>query len=622
MQQDIITAVLAGRDVLAIMPTGGGKSVCFQVPAVAMPGLCLVITPLIALMKDQVEHLRQRNLPSLFIHSGMNYKEVKNALNSARHGGYKFLYVSPERLQTALFKEYLPALPINLIAVDEAHCISQWGYDFRPTYLQIATLREEKPGVPILALTASATRMVQEDICDKLLLQRPGIFQQSYERANLSYSVFNVPVKINKLLDIVKKVSGCGIIYCRSRKRTVEIASMLQLHEVSADYYHAGLSYDERNTRQENWIRDRVRIMVCTNAFGMGIDKPDVRFVVHFDIPDCVENYYQEAGRAGRDGKKSYAVLLYREEDLQDLKRLPESRFPSLPEIRTVYQALVNYLQVPSGSGERVYFDFDLEDFAQKFQLAPLSAMYAIKALEQESVIGFTDQLFTPSTVVFTCSREYLHKIETANPAFEPYIKFLLRSYGGVMDFPVNINEKLMAKTMRKEVTEVSGMLNRLQTMAVIDYQPQKEKPQIQFLSARVAAEDLVINQDNYAKRKQVLVDQVWAMINYVGDETCRAVFIGQYFNDHKIKPCGVCDNCLKMKQTAISQEEFNELYAKLILELTDKSLSIKELQTVLSVKETKKLWSVIEYMLAEELLEMETDLGIAKLRAKKKGQG
>lgn len=622
LQEDIIRNVLAGKDSLAIMPTGGGKSLCFQVPAIVMPGLCLVITPLIALMKDQVENLRKKNLPSLFIHSGMNFKEVKNTLNSARHGGYKFLYVSPERLQTDLFKEYLPALPLNLIAVDEAHCISQWGYDFRPAYLQIAAIREDKPNVPVLALTASATLAVQKDICDKLLFRESILFQQSYERANLSYSIFNVPVKISKLLDIVKNVPGSGIVYCRSRKRTVEIASMLQLHQINADYYHAGLAHDDRNTKQEKWIRNQTRVIVCTNAFGMGIDKPDVRYVVHFDMPDCVENYYQEAGRAGRDGEKAYAVLLYRNEDVFDLRQLPESRFPLLSDIRKVYQALVNYLQLPTGSGDRMYFDFDLEDFTKKFQLSPVMAMYAIKALEQESIIHYTDQLFTPSTVMFTSSRDYLQKVEDANPLFEPYIKFLLRSYGGILDVPVNINEKVMAKTLRKDIADVISVLARLQSMAVITYQSQKDKPQIQFLSARIAAENLMINHDNYFKRKQVLINQVESMVAYTENGACRAVFIGSYFNDHQLKPCGICDNCLKSKSTDLSEEEFNNLYNMLLKELSEKSLSMEELAQLTVVKGVAKVWKVAEYLLREGMLDMEIEGGVAKLRTKKKGQG
>jgi len=604
------------------MPTGGGKSVCFQVPAMAMPGLCLVVTPLIALMKDQVENLRRKNIPALFIHSGLNFKEVKNAFNSARHGGYKFLYVSPERLQTDIFREYLPALPLNMMAVDEAHCISQWGYDFRPSYLQIATVREEKPGVPVLALTASATVVVQKDICDKLHFRSPALFQQSYERANLSYSVFNVPVKVNKLLDIIRNVQGCGIVYCRSRKRTVETASLLQLHGISAGFYHAGLSHEERNSRQEDWMKNKIRIIVCTNAFGMGIDKADVRMVVHLDPPDCIENYYQEAGRAGRDGKKSYAVLLYRDDDITELENLPESRFPSLAAIRIVYQALVNYFQLPAGSGEWQYFEFDLDDFSKRFGLSPLLVTYAIKALEQESILSYTEQVFNPSTVMFTCSRERLQEIEAANPKLESYIRFLLRSYGGILDVPVPVSENLIARVLKKEPEEVKRILYGLRDMAVIDYQPQKDKPQIQFLSARVPAEALTINMQEYLQRKQVLTDQVKAMTGYITDHACRAMTIGKYFNDRQIKPCGVCDNCLKQKTTDLSGEEFTALYNSILLALSNQSLNIKELSAHTGTVDMNKLWKVVDLLTSEGFIEMETAAGGIRLRAKKKGQG
>ncbi|MBX3240626.1 MAG: RecQ family ATP-dependent DNA helicase [Chitinophagaceae bacterium] len=624
LQEEIIHSVLEGRDTLAIMPTGGGKSVCFQVPAIAQEGICLVVTPLIALMKDQVEKLRAKGISSLLVHSGMNYNEVRNALNSARHGGSKFLYVSPERLQTELFKEYLPALPLNLIAVDEAHCISQWGYDFRPAYLRIADLREEKPEVPVLALTASATAIVQDDIRDKLKFSGQRLFRQSYERANLSYSAFNVDVKIDKLLNIVKKVTGCGIVYCRSRRRTVEIASLLQLNKISADFYHAGLSHEDRNEKQENWIKDKTRIMVCTNAFGMGIDKPDVRFVVHADIPECIESYYQEAGRAGRDGQKAYAVLLYRTDDLEALKEIPGYRFPPLTEIRKIYQSLVNYLQLPAGAGDGISFDFDIEDFSKNFQVPALQVMYVIKTLEQESVLTYNDQFFNPSTVMVTCSREYLQEVEAANPLLEPYIRFLLRSYGGILDVPVAISEKTMAKTLRKEVAEVQNTLLRLQAMAVLSYQPRKETPQIRFLSARVPADDLVINENNYRLRKEVLENQVETILAYAMDTACcRALFIGQYFNDHQLKPCGVCDNCLQKQKINISNEEHQALYNSVISELENKCLTIKELQAVISPGDINisKLWKVVELLIAEDLIEMIPAAGTVKLGQKKRAK-
>jgi len=361
-QEEIIQSVLDEKDTVALLPTGGGKSVCYQIPALIKDGLCLVISPLIALMKDQVANLEKRNIAALLLHSGQTFFEVKKVLQQAAQGDCKFLYVSPERLQSYIFKEYLHALHINLIAVDEAHCISQWGYDFRPPYLQIAELRNEIKA-PILALTASATPVVLDDIQIKLKLKDAAVFRQSFHRSNLSYSVFKVDSKINKAIDVFKNVHGSGIVYCKSRKLTKEISDLLHLQNLDADFYHAGLTYEERSKKQEAWLNNKTRIMVCTNAFGMGIDKPDVRSVIHYDVPDCLENYYQEAGRAGRDEKKSYAVLLYNTEDENNLKGLTEKRFPPIKEIKSIYQSLVDYLQIPVGSGEGVYYDFNLNDF-------------------------------------------------------------------------------------------------------------------------------------------------------------------------------------------------------------------------------------------------------------------
>ena len=396
LQEDIITAVLDGTDVLALMPTGGGKSLCYQVPAMAKEGMCLVISPLIALMKDQVENLRRKSITAFAIYSGMSRKEVINTFKVASESNCKFLYVSPERLETNLFKEYLPGLNISLIAVDEAHCISQWGYDFRPPYLRIAALRQELPGIPILALTASATPDVQKDICDKLEFRNHQVFRQSFERANLSYSNFKVDSKINKIIEILRKVAGTSIVYCKSRKRTKEISELLQMQNISSDFYHAGLMQEERSKKQEAWINNKTRVIVCTNAFGMGIDKPNVRTVIHADVPDCLENYYQEAGRAGRDGKISYAVLLYDERDLQELEEMASLRFPSQEDIRNTYQAVANYLQIQTGTGVGQYYDFDISDFLRKFKLTGHTTLYSLKALEQDGWLAFNEQvLFT-----------------------------------------------------------------------------------------------------------------------------------------------------------------------------------------------------------------------------------
>ena len=419
-----------------------GNRFVSQVPALARSGLCLVISPLIALMKDQVQQLRKKGITAFAIYSGMSRKEVVNTLRVAIDSNCKFLYVSPERLETNLFKEYLLSLGISLIAVDEAHCISQWGYDFRPSYLRISALREELPGVAVIALTASATKEVETDICDKLHFRNTVVFRQSFERPALSYSIFQIAVKINKITEILQKVRGSSIVYCKSRRRTKEISDLLNLRGIGADFYHAALSHEERNAKQEAWIHDQIRTIVCTNAFGMGIDKPDVRTVIHADIPDCLENYYQEAGRAGRDGKKAYAVLLFDDKELAALQRLPDIHFPTVENIRIVYQSIMNYLQVASGTGEGNSYDFDITDFIKRFKLDSLLVVHSLKALEQEGLLAFNEQVFHPSKVVFTTNKELLYETEKIHPLLDPLIKTLLRTYAGIFDQQVPIHEK------------------------------------------------------------------------------------------------------------------------------------------------------------------------------------
>ena len=570
LQAEIIQSVLTRKDTLALMPTGGGKSLCYQVPAMAQPGLCLVVSPLIALMKDQVENLRKKGITAFAIYTGMKRFEVINTLKTACESNCKFLYVSPERLETALFKEYLPALEVSLIAIDEAHCISQWGYDFRPPYLRIALLREELPTVPILALTASATPEVQQDICDKLQFPIPHqVFRQPFARPNLSYSVFRSEAKINKLADILNNVPGSSIVYCRSRRRTKEIAEQLQTYGISADYYHAGLSSDERSRKQEAWVNNQTRSIVCTNAFGMGIDKPDVRTVVHFDLPDCLENYYQEAGRAGRDQKKAYAVLLYQPDEIIDLRKQPELRFPGIETIRHIYHAIANYLQIPAGGGEGNYFDFDILDFIKKFNLPAHQAINVLKVLEQEGFMSFNEQVFISAKAQFVCNKEILYQFEEENPALEPLIKILLRSYGGIFDMPVNIYEKQLAGWLKTEQAEIKTMLSTLDRYRIIHYQPQKEHAQLYLLQARVVADDLTLNQVNYSKRKKQFETRLEAFIQYVENEKdCRSVISGNYFGDREIQSCGICDNCLALKKTSLDAITFTQLQQRIELAL------------------------------------------------------
>ena len=604
LQEDIIRSVLEGRDTLALLPTGGGKSICFQVPAMAMDGICLVISPLIALMKDQVEHLRRKSITAFAIFSGMSRKEVMNTMKLASSSNCKFLYVSPERLETNLFREYLPALNIALVAVDEAHCISQWGYDFRPSYLRIAALREELPGVPVLALTASATPLAQDDICEKLAFKHPAVFRQPFERPNLSYSVFRVDSKINKVLDILQRVPGSSIVYCNSRKHTRQISDMLNMYGIAADFYHAGLTQEERSRRQESWINNGIRTIVCTNAFGMGIDKPDVRVVIHADIPDCPESYYQEAGRAGRDGKKSYAVLLYAEKDLEELRLLPDLRYPSAETIRAVYQALMNFLQVPAGAGEGNYYDFDYTSFIKNFQLNARQAIYAIKALEQEEWISYNEQAFLLSKIVFITGKEHLYEFERNQPQLDPLIKTLLRSYEGIFDLPVNIHEKTIAWIMRAPLEQVMEQLKELHRNRIIEYTPLKDTPQVYFIRNRVKSDELVINMALYEKRKNQFIGRTEAMIKYAQEEKdCHSLMLGHYFGDEGKKRCGSCDNCLRQKPKQLSAYEFDSIHQRILNAVSPNGLPASALQQQLQGIGKEQLWEVIHFLQEEQAI-------------------
>jgi ATP-dependent DNA helicase RecQ len=609
LQADIIEQVLAGHDTLALMPTGGGKSICFQVPAMMKDGLCLVISPLIALMKDQVANLKKKGIPALSIYSGMSFIEVSKTLKNAVHGNFKLLYISPERLETELFLQYLPAIKVNLIAVDEAHCVSQWGYDFRPPYLRIATVRERLPHIPILALTASATLEVQKDICDKLAFTNGRQFHQSFERSNLSYSVFKPSSKQNKLIQILQKVPGSGIVYCKSRKRTKEIEELLRLNGISAAHYHAGLSAEVRNARQDDWLYNKVRIIVCTNAFGMGIDKPDVRTVVHYDVPDALENYYQEAGRAGRDQQKAFAVLLYNEEEIGGLKKQSSIRFPGMDTIRKIYSALVNYFQLPAGNGEGLSFDFDINDFVKKFTLDVFTVNSVVKILEQEELITYSEQFFLPSTVVFTTDKRSIEVFESMYPQHTAVIKGLLRSYEGIFDYPTAINEARLAKFIGISKEQLLSHLADLKRLAIIDFSPRKEKPQVTFLQSRVNAADLVISQKNIIKRKQAFEKRLSAMIAFAREQdSCRSQLIAGYFNDDQVRRCGICDNCLREKSLAISRQEFESIRQEITALIAGKPLPGKELFERLSGFRENKVRKVLRFLQDEEKVAVTED--------------
>jgi ATP-dependent DNA helicase RecQ len=603
LQQEIIEAVLQGQDTLALLPTGGGKSLCYQVPALARDGICLVISPLIALMKDQIENLRSKGVMALGIYAGMSRRQIAQTLKNAAYGDYKFLYLSPERLETALFLEFLPALPISLIAVDEAHCISQWGYDFRPAYLRIAELRAELPNVPVLALTASATPRVQEDICEKLHFKTSKRFQQSFARPNLSYCAFLVDSKRSKLVDIIVKVPGTGIVYCKSRRRCVELANLLIMHGISAQFYHAGLTSEERSKRQETWVKGDTRVMVCTNAFGMGIDKPDVRLVAHADAPDSLESYYQEAGRAGRDGKKSYAVLLYTEADLAELEIQDSKRFPAVADIRRVYGALVNFLQIPIYTGDDTAFPFRFETFIKQFKLESNLALYALKALESDGWIQLHEKSFLPSMVVFTTSKKELREFVKIYLQYENLLTTLLRTYGGIFDFPVAVSESTLARMLRRAEEDVHGDLKKLAAFGILDYTPQTDEPQLFFRKHRVAAEDLQINEPQYNKRKEAYAARVQQMIAYIKTTDCRSIIINTYFGDSSTAPCGTCDNCRRSKNNPLSTAEFERIYGSFKSKLAAQPLTATDLLQDLNGVQKEKAWQVICFLQAEKKL-------------------
>jgi ATP-dependent DNA helicase RecQ len=622
MQEEIIQSVLDGHDTLAILPTGGGKSVCFQVPALAMEGVCIVITPLIALMQDQLQQLTKKGIPAAALYAGMGYLEIRSTLKRAIDGEIRFLYVSPERLSTGSFRDALPHLPLNLIAVDEAHCLSQWGYDFRPAYLDIYTIRERQKQVPILALTASATGDVQDDICRKLKLKDPVTFRQSFERPNLSYSVVRTESRISKLSEILKKVPGSGIVYCKTRRQTVEIARQLEREGMSAGCYHAGLDRETRRIRQQQWIDGQLRIMACTNAFGMGIDKPDVRIVIHLAPPDCLENYYQEAGRAGRDGNRSYAVMLFQEGDIQALERLPETRYPPISFIRTVYQSLANYLQLPSGIGEDQSFPIDLQDLCQRFKLPITETIHALQAMQQAGILDFQEQIFKPPVIQCLFDREALFRFEEANPDLEPVLKAMLRSYGGLFEHPIPISERQLAKSAQKELKAVEHDLLKLHAMGVISYQPVRNSPQLRFMQDRVRAEDLYIEPLGYLKRKEVFFGRIRDMIGYMTGTDCRATAIGRYFGDPAVRPCGICDRCVEARRKRTSTDDITHISQMIERMLKEhETASIEMIMEGLAEEVRPHAWTVIEYLIGEGWIRRRQDDRL-DWTGKKKGPG
>ena len=544
MQREIIDAAADGRDVLAILPTGGGKSVCFQVPVLMKEGIALVVTPLIALMKDQVQNLCDRGVKALAVYAGMSRREVETALNNAAYGDFKFLYLSPERLSTPLFRQYAECMQVSYIVVDEAHCISQWGYDFRPEYLEISSLRKTVEA-PVIALTATATPSVAEDIMEKLAFRERMLLKGSFERPNLSYIVRHCEDKLGKLMEICGAVQGTGIVYVRSRKKTEELASFLKSHGVSASYYHAGLGPQTRAQRQEDWKAGRTRIMVCTNAFGMGIDKPDVRSVVHFDVPDSPEAYFQEAGRAGRDGKRSYAVLLHGSGDVRRLHQIETLSFPPLDYVEDIYHKVHMFFGIPYETGEGRQLKFNIDEFCRHFRLNRSSAYYAMKYIERAGHWAVMEDMDISTKVQIIPSRTELYDIEIPERSMERVLEVLMRRYTGIFSYPVMIDENYVASMSGLTVPELRQTLYRLAVEHIIRYIPNGRSTVIYLQHPRLRHRDVNLMPERYARLKEMAHARIQTMVDYVSEDSeCRSVFLLRYFGQEDAQPCGTCDVC------------------------------------------------------------------------------
>ena len=555
-QEDIVTAALEGRDVLAILPTGGGKSVCFQVPALMREGIAVVITPLIALMKDQVQNLNDRGIKALCVNAGMGRREVELALNNAAYGDFKFLYVSPERLGTPLFKSYVQEMNVSYIVVDEAHCISQWGYDFRPDYLQIGKLREQVDA-PVIALTATATPEVAEDIMEKLRFEGRCLIKSGFERPNLSYIVRRCDDKQGQLLSICASVQGTGIVYVRSRKKTEELATFLNANGISSSFYHAGLGPDSRSDRQERWKKDQIRVMVCTNAFGMGIDKPDVRFVVHFDVPDSPEAYFQEAGRGGRDGKRSYAVMLWNGTDTRRMRQIASVSFPSLEYIEDIYHKLHIFYGIPYDTGAGRQLKFDLDDFCRHFKLQRQAVYYAMVYIERTGHWTLSEDVDISTKVQIRVDRNELYDIELPQPKMEQLLEALMRRYTGLFSYPVPIDEDYIASAIGVTVPMLRQLLYQLSLEHIIKYIPNDHATVLFLHHERLRPKNVNLDPERYALLKNSSLERMQKMIDYISEEdVCRSAYLLDYFGQKESEDCGSCDLCRSARRKTAGPQD------------------------------------------------------------------
>ena len=598
-QEQIISSVLAGRDTLALMPTGGGKSLTYQVPTMARKGVCIVVTPLIALMKDQVDRLRKLGISAVAIHSGMSYSKIDIALDNCVYGDVKFLYIAPERLATETFRLRVQRMNVSLLAVDEAHCISQWGYDFRPSYLRIAEVRKMLPEVPILALTASATDMVTKDIMKHLGFKEEHIIRSSFARPNLSYAVRHTDDKNEQLLRIVNNVTGSGIVYMQSREGCEQVATFLQENSISASYYHAGLPHAEREIRQEEWTSGKTRIVVATNAFGMAIDKADVRFVVHYTMSDSLESYYQEAGRAGRDGKRSYAVMLVASNDSSRISKHFSDEFPPLEQIKLIYEKVCDYVQVAVGDGLYASYIFNIHDFCRREHIHISRVRAALKLLQQNNYLTLTEEVDNPARIIFTTGRDDLYKIRVSQDELDNIIRVILRLYDGVFTEFRSIDEKQIAAISGYTIDKVRELLKRMWQMRIIRYIPANTTPILFFNEERLPTNDLYISPESYTHRLRLTQERFENVLRYIGNkQSCRSVMMQNYFGDTDTTVCGVCDICINKKKEINNKP--NSLEDKVLTLIREQNLTSRELCRLIK-HDPQEIASAVEKLKAED---------------------
>lgn len=605
LQEEIITSIIQSKDTLALLPTGGGKSICFQIPALVIGGTCVVISPLIALMNDQVSNLKKKGLSAVAITSSMNSREIDIALDNAALGHVQFLYVSPERIESEVFRQKLSYLPVGLIAVDEAHCISQWGYDFRPSYLKIAELREYFPSVNIIAVTASATDEVVEDIQNKLSFKTKNVFKQSFERKNIRYVVQKEENKFNKALKIIKNIGGSGIIYVRNRKRTEEICKWLIQNNISALFYHAGIQSSERMTIQQKWIDNQSQVIVATNAFGMGIDKPDVRFVIHFDLPESLEAYFQEAGRAGRDEKAAYAVMLWNDADVHSLEEQFIQKTPTIDDIKQSYQAIFNYFQIPVESGEGVSVTFDLDEITRNYNLKPLTLFNSIKCLEKEGYLSYIDNNYEPSKVMVVMNKEDLYSFQLKYSKYESIIKVLLRSYGGIFEQYCYVKEKDIAFRSKISENETINQLNILHQHGVISFIPQSTLPKLIFIYNRINLKFDSLKLIHYPVIKEKTLARLKSVTRYVTESNiCRSKLLLGYFGESNFTNCGYCDVCVEEHKKYLNNHE--QLIGAILQSITDKPCNINELIERFSKFNSTQVNEVVNYLIDNDFVNID----------------